>query len=144
VPLASPPFYHVTLFCGSNYFHVWISLLYAYIASIVFLVAVFAILTRKIKVEHFKDTKKVNMFVFISIATLTICFSYSTIFAQVGIIHAAYTFEVLQYLSVAILCQVFLFMPKIWSARHEKQYQPQLATENGVDTISMTVIHNQD
>jgi len=35
-------------------------------------------------------------------------------------------------------------MPKIWSARHEKQYQPQLATENGVDTISMTVIHNQD
>jgi len=144
VPLASPPFYHVTLFCGSNYFYVWISLLYAYIASIVFLVAVFAILTRKIKVEHFKDTKKVNMFVFISIATLTICFSYSTIFAQVGIIHAAYTFEVLQYLPVAILCQVFLFMPKIWSARHEKQYQPQLATENGIDTISMTVIHNQD
>ena len=144
VPLASPPFYHVILFCGSNYYYVWISLLYAYIASIVFLVAVLAILTRKIKVEHFKDTKKVNIFIFSSIAALTICFSYSAIFAQVGIIHAAYTFEVLQYLPVAILCKVFLFTPKLWSARHEKLYHPHMATENGVDTISMTVIHNQD
>ena len=143
VPVAYPPLYHVILFCGSNYYYVWISVLYVYLASIVSLVAVFAILTRKIKDENFKDTKEVNMFIFFSIAALTICFSYSTTFAQVGIIEAAYTFEVLQYLPVAILCKVLLFVPKIWSARSQKsllKIRSQTIAENDVDTVCMTVL----
>ena len=122
IPFVDPPHHAAILFCDSNYYYAWISVLYyVYLASIVFFVGILAIFTRKIKIAGFRDTKEVSMFIFISIAALTICFAYLTIFAEVGIIEAAYTFEVLQYLPVAILCKVFLFMPKIWSARFQKR-----------------------
>jgi len=122
VPFVNPPHHAVILFCDCNHYYVWISALYyVYITSIVFFVGILAILTRKIRMASFRDTKEVSMFIFVSIAALTICFAYSTAFAYSGVILAAYTFEVIQYLPVAILCKVFLFMPKIWSARLQKR-----------------------
>ena len=135
IPFVDPPHHAAILFCDSNYYYAWISVLYyVYLASIVFFVGILAIFTRKIKMASFRDTKEVSMFIFISIAALTICFAYLTIFAEVGIIEAAYTFEVLQYLPVAILCKVFLFMPKIWAARSQKR-KPRI--RRGSSTLSL-------
>ena len=119
---AEPPFHGVILFCDCNHFFAWtITLYYAYIGSIVFFVVVLAILTRRVKIANFKDTKEVSMFVFTSAIAMSVCFAYETTFANAGNIHAAYTFEILNYFGIAIPCKVFLFIPKIWSAKFEKR-----------------------
>jgi len=118
-----PPIYSVTLFCYSSFFWVWLSLIFYGCNSFTILaVGILAVMTRKIKLESFKDTKKVNAFVFTSILTLIICFAYSTTFATAGVrvIEVAYTFDFLPYLVIAVLCKVFLFIPKIWSAKFQK------------------------
>ena len=120
---ATPPIYSVTLFCYSSYFWVWLSLIFYGCNSFTILaVGILAVMTRKIKLESFKDTKKVNAFVFISIMALIICMAYSTTFATAGVrvIEVAFTFDFLPYLVIAVLCKVFLFVPKIWSAKVQK------------------------
>jgi len=117
-----PPFYSLTPFCGSRFIWVWIALIYyVYISFTILAVCILAVMTRNIKHERFKDTKKVNAFVFISILALIICDVYSTIFsAGLGVIQLAYIFDFLPYMVIAVFCKVFLFLPKIWSARVEK------------------------
>ena len=117
-----PPFHGEILFCDSHHYFVWtVILYYVYVASVVFFVVVLAILTRKVKIANFKDTKEVSMFVFTSAIAMSVCFAYETTFANAGNIHAAYTFEILNYFGIAIPCKAFLFTPKIWSAKFEKR-----------------------
>ena len=79
-------------------------------------------MTRNIKRESFKDTKKINAFVLISLLALIICDTYSSTLAGAGLeqLELAYTFDFLPYMVIAVFCKVFLFLPKIWSARVEK------------------------
>ena len=71
---------------------------------------VLAILTRKIRRQHFKDTKKVNTFLYLDLLIFYILLPLSVIITN---------HEVEVYLrfvasnSTAILCQVFFFLPKI-------------------------------
>ena len=119
---AEPPFHGVILFCDCNHFFVWtVTLYYAYIGPIVFFVVLLAILTRKVKIANFKDTKEVSMFVFTSAIGMSVCFAYETTFANAGNIHAAFSFEILNFFAIAIPCKAFLFIPKIWSARFQKR-----------------------
>ena len=118
-----PPFYSLTPFCGSRFFWVWISLIYyVYVSFTILAVCILAVMTRNIKRESFKDTKKINAFVFISILALIICDTYSSTLAGAGLeqLELAYTFDFLPYMVIAVFCKVFLFLPKIWSARVEK------------------------
>ena len=122
MPNPVSPFHGVIPFCDCTHFFAWtVTLYYVYIGSIVFFVVVLAILTRKVKVANFKDTKEVSMFVFTSAIAMSVCFAYETTFANAGNIHAAYTFEILNYFGIAIPCKAFLFIPKIWSAKFEKR-----------------------
>ena len=120
--LPEPPFYGEILFCDSVHYFVWtVILYYVYVAPIVFFVVLLAILTRKVKIANFKDTKEVSMFVFTSAIGMSVCFAYETIFANAENIHAAFSFEILNFFAIAIPCKAFLFIPKIWSARFEKR-----------------------
>ena len=119
---AEPPFHGVILFCDCNHFFVWtVTLYYAYIAPIVFFVVLLAILTRKVKIANFKDSKEVSLFVFTSAIGISVCFAYETTFANTENIHAAFSFEILNFFAIAIPCKAFLFIPKIWSAKFEKR-----------------------
>ena len=118
-----PPSYSVTLFCFSSFFWVWLSFIfYGCNYFTILAVCILAVKTRSIKHESFKDTKTVNAFVFISIMALIICFAFATTFAATNVeeIELAYTFDFLPYMVIAVFCKVFLFIPKIWSARVEK------------------------
>ena len=120
---ARPPSYSVTLFCFSSFFWIWLSLIfYGYNSLTILAVCILAVMTRNIKHECFKDTKKVNAFVFVSILALIICFGFATTFAATNVeeIELAYTFDCLPYVLIAVFCKVFLFLPKVWSARVEK------------------------
>ena len=121
IPSAEPPIHGVELFCNCNHFFAWtVTLYYVYIASIKLFVVILAILTRNVKTANFKDTKEISMFVFTSAISMSVCFAYETIFARTGNIHAAYTFEILNYFAIAIFCKIFLFIPKLWSAKFQK------------------------
>ena len=123
---SDPPHYRVDIFCTvqSDQLIVWLSvILYGVNGVTVLAVAVLATLTRKIHLDCFKDTKQVNAFVFSTAMCLCIWFPYVIVFGQAQLIiipETAYVFSVLPYILIPLLCKMFLFVPKIWSARHEK------------------------
>ena len=122
-PMGNPPHYIVGVFCESHALIVWlIVILYGVNGVTIVGVGVLAMLTRKVHLECFKDTKHVNMFVFSTIISVCIWLPYLLCFSYiVPLPIAGYLFSVLSYLVIPFLCKVFLFVPKIWSAKHEKR-----------------------
>ena len=62
--------------CDSKYTSVWIGVLCAYLLLLAIASAVVAIMTRKVRMQHFKDTKKVNILVFSLCLGIIVIFSY--------------------------------------------------------------------
>ena len=118
-----PPRYTRNVFCETkkNNLIVWLSVvLYGVNGVTIFGVVVLATLTRNVHLDCFRDTKTVNAFVFSTASSLLIWLPYTVMFTNTLFIpEASQVFNILPYLVVAILCIVFLFVPKIWSARHE-------------------------
>ena len=94
-----------------------------------------AFLTRNIRRKHFKDTKKVNTFIYLDILISYIVFPLLWFFTY---------HEIQVYLkfigmnSYAILCQTFLFLPKCWPPllRHLKLKYLKTALKNKQSTNS--------
>ena len=122
---SNPPQYTNDVFCETkgNNLIVWLSVvLYGVNGITIFGVVVLATLTRKVHLDSFRDTKQVNAFVFSTAACLCIWLPYTVVFTNSIIIPAAaQVFSILPYIVVPFLCVVFLFIPKIWSSRHEKR-----------------------
>ena len=115
-------FPRVTATCGGSY-SIWLSVIvFGVNGSMVVAVTFLAILTRKVHLECFRDSKQVNLFVFSTAICLGTWFPYVLTFVQfIRIPEAAYSKTVLAYLLIPFLCKVFLFVPKIWSSRHERR-----------------------
>ena len=122
---SNPPQYTRDVFCeteGEN-LTVWLSVvLYGVNGVTIFGVVVLATLTRKVHLDCFRDTKQVNAFVFSTAACLCIWLPYTVVFTNSIVIPAAaQIFSILPYMVVPFLCVMFLFIPKIWSSRHERR-----------------------
>ena len=109
-------------------FFVWYGVHLGYIWSTVLLVVIFSLLTRKVKIENFKDTIEVNLFAYFSVFILGLCFSFAITFAKINektnkriFLFYSYTFEVLVYIITPLICQLILFAPKLRRARSEKE-----------------------
>ena len=127
-PTSDPPHYVVNvIFDKRAALIVWVSIaLYVVNGLTVLAVVVLAILTRKVHLDCFKDTKKVNGFVFSTVLCLTLWLPYVYVFTFVTPqVVAAYTANVIAYFVIPLLCKVFLFVPKIWSARNEQCKKPK-------------------
>ena len=74
------------------------------------IVVLLAILTRKIRRQHFKDTKKVNIFIYVNALISYILLPLSLIITNRDI-QVYLTFAEINI--HAILCQMFLFLPKV-------------------------------
>ena len=120
---SNPPQYTNDVFCETkrNNLIVWLSvILYGVNGVTIFGVVVLATLTRNVHLDSFRDTKKVNAFVFSTASSLCIWLPYTVAFTNVLFIpEASQVFNITPYLVVPFLCIVFLFVPKTWSARHE-------------------------
>ena len=128
-PTHDPPRYRIREFCRSNALNIWLSvILYGVNGVTVVAVAVLAILTRKVHLECFNDTKHVNVFVYSTVLCLCTWIPYLhviTLNAENRIAVASYIVSVYPYFVVPFLCKVFLFIPKIWLARNEKHRKPR-------------------
>ena len=122
VPSSDPPYYRVDIFCVSEHIFVWFSvILFGVNGLTITAVAVLATLTRTVHLDCFKDTKQVNAFVFSTTICLCVWLPYTIVLANfLHLAEAAYVFNAIPCFAIPFLCKVFLFVPKIWSARHEK------------------------
>lgn len=98
-------------YCQSRYLVLWLPLICLYSLVLVGIIIVLTTLTRKIKRRNFKDTKKVNAFIFIMFVTFSIMIPLWWVSRYVN-----YTLSgmmlCLCYGITAILCQLLLFVPK--------------------------------
>ena len=112
VPSSTPPYYKATLHCSSNLFGIWLLFTLVYSGILLLLVLFMAIQTRHVKKDDFKDTKKVNLFIFSTVIILAIGIPLWLIFDAVRVEIGADVSEWLTYFSVTLMCQLCLFAPK--------------------------------
>ncbi len=108
---AALPFFLEVGYCSCNQFGVWVALWFSWITIMLLIVIFLAVQTRKIKRKHFKDTKKVNAFVF-SIPIVLTLVPVSYFLTLIDQYLLAYLFRVISDLVVVLLCQLLLFLPK--------------------------------
>ncbi len=104
------PYYWTTTHCVTS--ARWSAFILLYSGVLLFMVVVLAIETRHIKNDPYKDTKKVNAFIFFIVIILTISIPLWIILEEIEIEVAANMFELVTYFSVPLLCQICLFIPK--------------------------------
>ena len=103
----------------SKYELAWFALTISYVFLLSFAVIVVAVKSRKIRLAQFKDTKKVNLFIF-SFNIVGICtFSYWQLLLDSGFVIPSLITIYTGHLLASFLCQIILFVPKIWVAIKE-------------------------
>ena len=111
---AQRPYYLATTICFSTNLGIWSIVSFSYTGMIILLVMFLAIQTRHVKLQNFKDTKKVNAYIFTTVIVLSITIPFVYVLETTRVIpliagHIALTAG---FLSVGVLCQLFLFAPK--------------------------------
>ena len=113
---------HLVPVCnGSIAAIVWLAVIHYGVNGITIVaVAILATLTMKVEMNTFKDSKKVNTFVFATVIFVYVWSPYTFIFhSYILIPQVAFCFVAFPYLVIPFLCKAFLFIPKIWLSRHE-------------------------
>ena len=100
--------------CYCKYLLLWIGLLIVNILVLIVVLLVVAVKTRKIRQAHFKDTKKVNTFLFLLVIVIFLTLAYWMIFRTIGA-KKGYSDITLHLAHIIIVasCQGFLFVPKV-------------------------------
>ena len=105
------PYYVATVWCNTPV--AWLVATGLYSGVLLFLVVILAVATRHIKKDNFKDTKKVNTFIFLVAIVIVTNISLLVFFHDVGIQTGADIAKWLPSFAIPMLCQVCLFTPKI-------------------------------
>ena len=139
--------YEIVQQCESEYYSIWLVLVYGY-STIIGLVLIGAsFITRKVKQENFKDTKKITILVTSLIFMALVCGALWGILRLIGGSIASKLVIGLAYCMIALLSEVFLFLPKILPAllrqfklptrdlrmkQHTESFFPSLSSETSV------------
>ena len=108
-------FVHAKKTCGSENQIIWFGLLTVYLFALMFALGVIAVLTRTIRLRHFKDTKKVNVLLFILCYGIVITFSYWLLLLTLNSKRYVRTLPLhLGHSVMVISFQVLLFVPKVF------------------------------
>lgn len=125
------PYYVATARCQIS--SMWFGITQVCSGVLFVFVVILAIGTRHIKLDSFKDTKKVNAFTFLVVIINVIDASLWIVFREVGNQTAADISEWLPYFTIPFLCQVCLFLPKTLPLASKKTHK----------NSSMTTIDNK-
>lgn len=140
-PQNSPPYYMAYAHCSSVLTGLWNVLTYFWVGLLLVAVLLLAIKTRHIKRKNYKDTKKVNVFIFSQSLLLMTFIPLSSILVAVNVLIGAFIFKWLAFFLVAFLCQIFLFVPKIFPVllpSRKKEQKPALARTSVVVSLNYT------
>lgn len=106
---------HVKQECSSKYETAWSGGLCAYLLMFFLALVVLAVKTRKVRLQHFKDTKKVNILLFILCLCTILTFSFWSLLQKLNSkpfilsipLHIGHSVLILSF-------QIFLFVPKVF------------------------------
>ena len=104
----------------SDYELTWFVLGFVYIFLLSVAVIVVAIKSRNIRLTQFKDTKKVNILIYLLYIVGIFMFTFWKIFVDLGLALHSLVILYVGHLLMAFLCQIILFVPKIWPAVQKK------------------------
>ena len=128
-----PPFIQVVQQCRSMYHGFWVILTFGYSTLLSLMMVLLAILTRKIKREDYKDSKKINILVSALILDVYILVPLWFILrAMAAIILSKLAYNFGAFLA-AVLCQALLLLPKTVPLV-ARNYQGQLREITGSRT----------
>ena len=105
--------------CKSHHQIIWFGLLLIFFIALSIALIIVAVKTRKIRMKHFKDTKKVNLLIFLLIFIVVFTLSFWLFFAELYD-HIVLIVLSTGHLLAAFLCQILLFIPKLWPALRKK------------------------
>ena len=116
---------HLEKFCTSKYYAQIFGVLTIYLLVLILALAIVAIITRKVRLQHFKDTKKVNILLFILCTMVIIGFSYWLLLQSLDTkryisnlpLHIGHSVLVLSFLSLLFVPKVF---PPLWRRIKDK------------------------
>ena len=139
-----PGYTEVEQRCFSKHLLIWIGLLIVNLKALVVAILVVAVKTRKIRQTHFKDTKKVNAFLFIFLLLVFLTVSYWMILRSIGV-KKGYTDIILHvsHIIIVLCCQGFLFVPKVIPPLRRsisKRYQLQYGSSQGSSKTHSTAV----
>ena len=118
--MEQPGFIMITSFCYSEHWQIWYWVLFPYYWILQGALVFVAIKTRKIRYKNFKDTKKVNLLMFLMLMIGVCGIAYLVTFFTVGLYsHSAIIVIAIQTL-IPTACQFTLFVPKIWPPLRKK------------------------
>ena len=112
-PIHRLPYYAEAVHCASNSPQVWLISTLLYSGVLLFMVMLLAIMTRHIKKDVYKDTKKVNVFIFFVVLSLAVAILLWFLFLELGTETGENIGEWLASFSISMLCQVCIFVPKL-------------------------------
>ena len=107
------PYIEVMLFCYSDYLEVWFTLSFSEVGILILVVAFLAFKTRKIRLKQFKDTKKVNVYIFMTILLICLAIPFWWVLRTVNETALSLVWVSIGYGGAATLCQLLLIAPKV-------------------------------
>ena len=118
IPFAMPPYYSEYRYCFSSTMLIWLGLMTAWIALLWLIVILLAIMTRHIKKKNFKDTKKVNIFVFVVFVDFIASIALINFLEAIEYVVIAHAIRWCMEFSIVLLCHLLLFLPKFAPILH--------------------------
>ena len=142
-PINQPPYYLLYAHCSSHFTQVWLLLIYIWLGVVFFIVVLLGIKTRRIKRKNYKDTKKVNVFVFLVSGILMTFIPLSFILDAINVFIGAFFCKWMAFFMVPLLCQLFIFMPKIFPGLVSLRRKPKTTLSTFARaTVSMSFSSN--
>ena len=119
-PIEQPGVIMIVGFCISEHWQIWYWILFPYYWTLQGALIFVAIKTRKIRSKNFKDTKKVNLLMFL-ILMIGVCgIAYLVTFFTVGLYYYTAIIIIVIQTLIPTACQFTLFVPKIWPPLQKK------------------------
>lgn len=100
--------------CDSDHLLIWVACWIVYLMFLLLALAVVAFKTRKVRFRHYKDTKKVNAFIFILNLNIFFTVSYWALLRFITKRHISGIISHIGHSVLVILCQTLLFAPKVF------------------------------
>ena len=100
--------------CYSKQLLLWFCILYLNIEGLALVIVIVALKTRKIRRENFKDTKKVNAFIFILLIVIYVINVQWLILRSIGVKKGYSSIPLhVSHVIIVVSCQGLLFVPKV-------------------------------
>ena len=122
-----------------TYSILWYGLIISYQVSLSFALVFIAIKTRKLRLARFKDTKKVNVFIYFSLFAGYSCFAYWQAFNVIDPRGPSRAYVlIIGHIILVLIAQFTLFVPKIWPPLVEKStgLLKRATSTSRIETIS--------